>query len=67
MHHGRLERVVRQQLRHLKEVIAVGPVEVAAQHAAILETDGETRTGMGHFARASRGVLCRRSQRDGRV
>lgn len=67
MHPGRLQRVVRQQRLHLKEVIAVGTVEVAGQHATVLETGDPIRTGTGRSGQVSRGALCSRSRRDDRV
>src|SRR4051812_43840340 len=38
--HNRLKRVVKGQRSHLKEVVAIGAVEVSTQHAAVLETGG---------------------------
>lgn len=63
----RVDRTVIRQGHSLKEVIAVGAIVEAAQHAAVLETDGRSCTGMDRFARAFRGVPYSRSQRDNRV
>ena len=41
-----LQSIVRQFLQSLKEVVAIGAVELAAQHATVLETDGRSRRGM---------------------
>jgi hypothetical protein len=41
-----------------KEVIPVGTVVLAAQHAAALETEGQTRRDMGRFAQVFQAVLC---------
>jgi len=38
-----LQSIVRQFLQSLKEVVAIGAVELAAQHATVLETDGRNR------------------------
>ena len=63
----RVDREVRQQDHPLKEVIAVGAIELAGEHAAVLETGARNRTGKGRCARASREVPYPRSRRDIRV
>jgi hypothetical protein len=63
----RVDWAVRQQDHSLKEVIAVGAIELAGEHATMLETGGQSRRGKGHCDRASREALCPRSQRDTRV
>jgi hypothetical protein len=45
--------IVRRRRHSLKKVITVGAVELAAQHAAVLEISGQTGRGMGHCDRAS--------------
>lgn len=63
----RVNCTVRQQDHSLKEVIAVGPVEFAGGHAAVLETDGRSHRDMGRCDPASQKAPCSRSQRDIRV
>jgi len=62
-----LQSIVRQFLQSLKEVVAIGAVELAAQHATVLETDGRNRRGMDRCGRASRSIPCSRSLRDRRA
>ena len=63
----RVDWVVRQQDHSLKEVIAVGAIELAGEHATVLETGGQSRRGKDRYDRASREAPCSRSQRDTRV
>ena len=51
----------------LKEVIAIRAIELAGQHAAVLETGARSRRGKGRCDRASREVPCPRSRRDVRA
>jgi len=38
-------------------MVAIGAIEMAFAHAAVLETDGQIRTDMGRFDRASQRAL----------
>src|ERR1700683_2283017 len=51
-------------LAYLKEVVPVGAVELAAQHATPLEIYAQSRTGMGRSVPTSPSALCCRSRRD---
>ena len=66
---ARLDAGVLHPLRgYLKEVIAVGAVELARQHAAMLETGVRSCRGTGRCDRvASRAALCPHSQLAARV
>jgi len=63
----RVDWAVRQQDHSLKEVIAVGAVELAGKHATVLETGARNRRGMDRCGRAFREALYPRSRRDARV
>jgi hypothetical protein len=56
-----------RQDHSLKEVIAIRTIELAGEHAAPFETEGQTHMDMDHFARVSRLVLCVRSRRGRRA
>jgi hypothetical protein len=52
---------------YLKEVMPIGPVEFAAQHAAALEIYGQIRTDKDHFDRVSLEAPYGHPRRDRRV
>ena len=64
---GPSQSAVIRQVQSLKEVIPVCPIVEAAQHTAVLETDGRSCTGTDHFARAFPEALYSCSLRDGPV
>jgi len=44
----------------LKEIVAVGAIELPGLHAAVLEISSRSRTGKGHSDPVSPAALCRR-------
>ena len=61
------EPKISRQTQSLKEIITIRPVEVAAQHTAVLETGGRNCMGTDRYGQVFREALFVRSLRGSRV